>query len=138
LCESENKSDKTELFIIPIPNKPCDYYVSQNIRMNKIMLGIGAVVILAAVLIVSSNVGTPDLVAKSYDQSNAQSAAVSNECPAFQDNDNEGNMAGTNQLAASASNCIGDINMIQDSNGAAIASSPSTAGSAEETGFSPG
>jgi hypothetical protein len=108
--------------------------------MKKRMLGISAfaMVAVAVVLIATSNVGTQDLFAKRYGQSNAQSAAVSNECPAFQDNDNEGNMAGTNQLAASASNCIGDINMIQDSNGAAIASSPSTAGSAEETGFSPG
>jgi hypothetical protein len=96
--------------------------------MNKKMLGIGAIVVLATMLIATSNTGTHEVFAKRFGQSNAQSAAVNNECPAVQDHENSGNEAGVNQIAGFTTNCIGDANMIQDSDGAAATSAPTATG----------
>ncbi|MGB8085535.1 MAG: hypothetical protein WCF07_04540 [Nitrososphaeraceae archaeon] len=60
-----------------------------------------------------------------HDRSSFQSAAISNECLASQDDDNAGNQAGLNQLATFATNCNGDIDMNQG-DGAAIASTSRT------------
>ena len=45
--------------------------------------------------------------------------AISNECPASQDDDNAGNQTGLNQLATLATNCNGNLNQ---RDGAATAS----------------
>jgi hypothetical protein len=92
--------------------------------MNKTMLGIGAVAILAAVLITSSNVGTHDLFAKKYGHSNAQSAAVNNECTPVTDAGNGDNPIDV--FANTVANCIGTNVQNQDSDGASIISNPST------------
>ena len=48
-----------------------------------------------AILITESSITTDVVSAKRrHDRSNSQSAAISNECPAFQDDDNAGNQAG--------------------------------------------
>lgn len=105
--------------------------------MNKKMFAIGAIAMLAAILIAAITTSMGDVYAKSgHDRSNAQSAAINNECPAVQDDDNNGNQAGVNQLSATTTNCIGDANMLQDSDGAAIASAPVTTGSSD-TSFPP-
>jgi hypothetical protein len=96
--------------------------------MKQKMLGIGAIAILAVMLIATSNVSTHDVFAKRYGQSNVQSAAINNECRAVQALDNSGNQAGVNQIAGFTTNCIGDANMIQDSDGAAATSAPTATG----------
>ena len=90
------------------------------------MLGIGAIAMLATVLISSSGVGSSDVLAKKYGDSNAQSAAVNNECVPVTDVRHSGT-AGFPQadiLSSTVANCIGSNIQNQDSDGAAIASNP--------------
>jgi hypothetical protein len=50
--------------------------------MKKKVIGIGVIVVVAAIMIAASAVGMDDVFAKTrHDRSNAQSAALSNECP---------------------------------------------------------
>jgi hypothetical protein len=96
--------------------------------MNKIVLGIGAIAVLATVLISSSAVGSSVVLAGKSGPSNAQSAAVNNECVPVTDVRHEGT-AGFPQadiLSETIANCIGSNIQNQDSDGAAIASIPST------------
>src|SRR5918996_6107840 len=101
-----------------------------DINMNKTMSGIGAIAMLAAVLIASSSMGSSDVLAKKkYGDSNAQSAAVNNECVPVTDIRHAGT-AGFPQadiLTDTVANCIGSNIQNQDSDGAAIASIPSGA-----------
>lgn len=95
--------------------------------MNKTIIGIGAIAMLAAVLISSSGVGSSDVLAKKSGPSNAQSGAVNNECIPVTDVRHEGT-AGFPQadiLSTTVANCIGSNIQNQDSDGAAIASIPS-------------
>jgi hypothetical protein len=87
-------------------------------------LGIGAIAVIATMLILTSNVSTSDVLAKKYGQSNAQSAAVNNECNAVTDIGN-GELP-LNVIGNTDANCIGSNVQNQDSDGAAIASNPST------------
>jgi hypothetical protein len=93
------------------------------IQMNKAMLGIGAIAILAAVLLASSNMGASDIFAKKYGHSNAQSAAVNNECTPITDAGNGDSPVDV--FANTVANCIGSNVQNQDSDGAAITSNPS-------------
>ena len=95
--------------------------------MNKTVLGIGAIAMLAAVLISSSGLGSSDVLARKSGPSNAQSAAVNNECVPVTDIRHAGT-AGFPQadiLTDTVANCIGSNIQNQDSDGAAIASIPS-------------
>ena len=107
-----------------------------DINMNKTMSGIGAIAMLAAVLIASSSVGSSDVLAKKkYGDSNAQSAAVNNECIPVTDIRHAGT-AGFPQadiFANTVANCIGSNVQNQDSDGAAIALNPSTSNSNDQS-----
>jgi hypothetical protein len=85
--------------------------------MNKKMLGIGAIAALATMLIVTSSMSTNDVFAKRYGNSNAQSAAVSNEC----------NALGAQGISLGVANtiCFGD-GLLNQGDGAAQTSSPSS------------
>ena len=62
-----------------------------------------------------------DVSAKKYGDSNAQTSAANNDCPA-----EVFSLILGIQLQASA-NCLNDLNMVQDSDGAAISSTPTNA-----------
>jgi hypothetical protein len=97
--------------------------------MNRKTLGIGAIAILATILIATSNVSVHDMIAKKYRQDSLQSAAINNDCHAAQeDNDADVNVAGVNEIRVSNTNCIGEINMLQNSDGAATTSTPIASG----------
>lgn len=82
--------------------------------MNKTMLGIGAIALVAAIMIAASTISTDDLFAKKkYGQSNTQSSASANDCG-----------AGADQFNAATNLCLNDPDQTQDSDGAATVSNP--------------
>jgi hypothetical protein len=88
---------------------------------NKKMLGIGAIAVVAAIMIAASTVSTDDVFAKKkYGQSNTQSSASVNECG-----------PGEDQFNAATNQCLNDPDQIQDSAGAAVVSNPTQNSHAE-------
>jgi len=82
---------------------------------------LGIITTIAALLLVISTVSTItpySVFATRYDDSNAQTSAANNDCPA----DLVSIIIGVQQQASA--NCLNDINMAQDSDGAAISSTP--------------
>ncbi len=89
---------------------------------NKKMLGIGAIAVVAAIMVAASTISTDDVFAKKkYGQSNTQSSASANEC---------GPTGGTS-VNTFSTNCLNDPDQIQDSDGAAVVSNPSQHSDAE-------
>ncbi|HZD34714.1 MAG TPA: hypothetical protein VE130_05875 [Nitrososphaeraceae archaeon] len=80
-------------------------------------------IVTVAALFASATMGSfnNDIFAKKYGNSNAQTSAANNDCPA-----EVFSLILGIQLQASA-NCLNDLNMVQDSDGAAISSTPSNA-----------
>jgi hypothetical protein len=87
--------------------------------MNKKMLGMGAVALVAAILVAASTISTNDAFAKRSSQSNAQAAA--NDCPSNAVNtpSQSGSGGGANQEDSGNTDCI--ILQLQESDGLAIA-----------------
>jgi len=98
--------------------------------MNNKTLPMVAMVTLAMAALLASAAIAPysnsAFATKKYGDSNAQTSAANNDCPA----DVFSLLIGI-QLQASA-NCLNDINSIQDSDGAAISSAPSNAAPSQE------
>jgi hypothetical protein len=89
---------------------------------NKKMLGIGAIAVVAAIMIAASTVSMDDAYAKKrYSQGDSQSSASANEC---------GPTGGTS-INTFSTNCLNDPDQIQDSDGAAVISNPSQNSNAE-------
>jgi hypothetical protein len=86
--------------------------------MNKKMLGIGAIAVVAAILVAASTISADDVAAKRSGQSNAQSAT--NECPSNAVNtpSQSGSGGGANQDDSGNTDCT--IVQLQDSDGAAV------------------
>lgn len=83
-----------------------------------------AIAMVAAILVTASTAGTDDVFAKKkYGQSNAQSAAVNNECSPVTDGGNDDTP--TDVFANTLANCIGSNLQNQDSDGAALIANPS-------------
>jgi len=96
---------------------------------NKKTLPMVAMVTVAMAAMLASAAIAPysnDVSATKRGDSNSQSSAANNDCPA----DVFSFLIGI-QLQASA-NCLNDINSIQDSDGAAISSAPTNAGPSQE------
>jgi hypothetical protein len=96
-------------------------------------LEIGAIAVVATVLIASSILGSSDAYAKRYGQSNAQSGAVNNECNALTEI-GSGDELLSNLLANTGVNCIGSNVQNQDSDGSAITSNPSASSHSSQVG----
>ena len=91
---------------------------------GKKILGMVAIAMVAAILVTASTFGTDDVFAKKkYGQSNAQSAAVNNECSPVTDAGNDDTP--TDVFANTLANCIGSNLQNQDSDGAALIANPS-------------
>jgi hypothetical protein len=89
------------------------------------MVTVAMAALFASVTIASYN--TNDVFAKKkYGDSNAQTSAANNNCPA----ELLSLIIGVQQQASA--NCLNDINMVQDSDGAAIASTPTNAAPNQE------
>jgi hypothetical protein len=88
---------------------------------NKKTLGIGAIAVVAAIMIAASTVATDDVFAKKrYSEGNTQSSASANDCGPDAD-----------QFNAATNLCLNDPDQIQDSDGAATVSNPSQNSHAE-------
>jgi hypothetical protein len=87
--------------------------------MKSKMLGMGAIAIVAAILVAASTISTNDVSAKRFGQSNAQAAA--NDCPSNAVNtpSQSGSEGGANQEGSGNTDCT--IVQLQESDGAAIA-----------------
>jgi uncharacterized membrane protein len=89
---------------------------------NKKMLGIGAIAVVAAIMIAASTVSMDDAFAKKrHDQGYTQSFASANDC----------GPKGGESVNTFATNCLNDPDQIQDSDGAAVISNPSQNSNAE-------
>jgi len=89
------------------------------------MVTVAMAALFASATIASYN--TNDVFAKKkYGDSNAQTSAANNDCPA----ELLSLIIGIQQQASA--NCLNDINMVQDSDGAAIASTPTNAAPNQE------
>jgi hypothetical protein len=92
-------------------------------KNNKTLPTVAMVTVAMAALLASAAI-TPysnDVSAKKYGDSNAQTSAAINDCPA----ELISLIIGIQQQASA--NCLNDINSIQDSDGAAISSAPTNA-----------
>ncbi len=83
---------------------------------NKKILGVGAIAVVAAIMIAASTVSMDDVYAKKrYSQGDSQSSASANEC----------GPKGGQSVNTFSTNCLNDPDQIQDSDGAAVISNPS-------------
>ena len=96
-------------------------------------LEIGAIAVVATVLIASSILGSSDAYANRYGQGNAQSGAVNNECNALTENGRADELL-SNLLANAGVNCIGTNVQNQDSDGSAIISNPRASTDSSQVG----
>jgi hypothetical protein len=93
------------------------------IMKSKEAATLAIVTVAVATLFASATIASfsNDVSAKKYGDSNAQTSAANNDCPA-----EVFSLILGIQLQASA-NCLNDLNMVQDSDGAAISSTPTNA-----------
>jgi hypothetical protein len=99
--------------------------LGHTMNSNKKMLGVGAIAVVAAIMITASTVSMDDVYAKKRysqgDGGDSQSSASANEC---------GPTGGTS-VNTFSTNCLNDPDQIQDSDGAAVISNPSQNSNAE-------